>query len=67
MTDTVIDVDVRIDGADVQAGTLYAHLRRGTESAMFSYATSYLARGDAYALDPALPLSSGAISNSRRP
>jgi serine/threonine-protein kinase HipA len=60
MNDTVIDVDVRIDGTDVHAGTLYTHRRRGTESATFSYMTSYLARGDAYALDPAMPLGSGA-------
>jgi serine/threonine-protein kinase HipA len=60
MTDTAIDVDVTINGTDVQAGTLYAHLRRGTESATFSYTTSYLARDDAYALDPALPLRAGA-------
>lgn len=60
MTDTAIDVDVTINGANVHAGTLYAHLRRGTESATFTYTPSYLARGDAYALDPALPLGTGA-------
>jgi serine/threonine-protein kinase HipA len=61
VTDTIIDVDVVINGTDVHAGTLYAHFRRGTESATFSYATSYLARDDAYALDPALPMRSGAL------
>ena len=44
---------------DVHAGTLYTHRRRGAESATFTYAGPYLARDDAYALDPALALRSG--------
>ena len=53
-------VFVTLDGEDVLAGTLFAHRRRRTESATFSYATAYLARPGAYALDPELPLAGGA-------
>jgi serine/threonine-protein kinase HipA len=49
-------------GADnVKVGQLYGHRRRGTESATFQYEPSYLARPGAYAVDPALPLASGAF------
>lgn len=58
---STIEVYVVIDRADVHAGTLFFHRRRGTESATFSYASQYLARPDAYSLDPALPLTSGAL------
>lgn len=44
------------EGADVRVGTLYPHRGRGTESATFSYETVYLARPDAYGIDPQLPL-----------
>ncbi|HKG04780.1 MAG TPA: type II toxin-antitoxin system HipA family toxin [Conexibacter sp.] len=59
MADTAIDVIVQIAGEDVVAGRLWSHRRRGGESATFAYATDYLARADAYALDPALPLATG--------
>lgn len=54
-----MEVVVRIGDEDVPAGRLWSHRRRGSESATFAYATAYLARPDAYALDPMLPLSSG--------
>lgn len=57
---TPVQVHVAIGGADVLAGTLYPHRRRDTESATFSYAPGYLGAGDAYALDPELPLDGGA-------
>ena len=57
---TSIEVHVGLDGREVLAGTLYSHRRRGTESATFAYATGYLSAAGAYALDPELPLSSGA-------
>ncbi len=60
MTDTEVDVVVQIGGDDILAGRLWSHRRRGTESATFSYETTYLARRDAYELDPLLPLSPGA-------
>jgi serine/threonine-protein kinase HipA len=54
-----VDVIVQIDREDVRAGRLWSHRRRGAESATFSYATEYLARRDAYELDPQLPLVAG--------
>jgi serine/threonine-protein kinase HipA len=43
------------------AGRLYAHRRRGVESASFVYDDRFLADPDAYALDPALPLVTGTL------
>jgi serine/threonine-protein kinase HipA len=59
MAEPEVEVVVQIAGEDVLAGRLWSHRRRGTESATFSYATEYLARRDAYELDPTLPLSAG--------
>jgi serine/threonine-protein kinase HipA len=56
MAETPVDVVVQIAGEDVPAGRLWAHRRRGSESATFAYLPDYLARPDAYPLDPALPL-----------
>ena len=57
---TQVQVHVAFGGTDVHAGTLFTHRRRGTESATFTYVTSYLAVPGAYALDPELPLAAGA-------
>ena len=57
---TEVQVYVSLDGRDALAGTLYSHRRRATESAMFTYASEYLATRGAYLLDPELPLRSGA-------
>lgn len=54
-----MEVVVQIGGEDVPAGRLWAHRRRGVESQTFAYSRAYLARDDAYALDPALPLVDG--------
>lgn len=54
-----VDVFAQIGGEDVLAGHLWSHRRRGRESATFSYSTDYLARDDAYELDPMLPLVAG--------
>lgn len=54
-----VDVIVQIAAEDVLAGRLWSHRRRGRESATFSYSPDYLARGDAYELDPLLPLLDG--------
>jgi len=54
-----VDVYVSIDGADALTGRLYARQRRSVESASFAYDEGYLARPDAYTLDPALPLTTG--------
>jgi serine/threonine-protein kinase HipA len=57
MADFQVEVVVQLAGADVLAGRMWSH--RGGESATFSYTTDYLARRDAYELDPLLPLSAG--------
>lgn len=54
------EVSVEIEGQTIAAGRLYSHRHRGTESASFAYESSYLSDARAYALDPALPLLSGA-------
>lgn len=59
MTSREIEVIVQIAGKDVIAGRIWPHLSRQTESATFSYADEYLARNDAYPLDPALGLVAG--------
>jgi serine/threonine-protein kinase HipA len=51
---------------NLRAGRLYAHRRRGVESASFVYDDRYLADPDAYALDPALPLASGTLQTPAR-
>jgi serine/threonine-protein kinase HipA len=56
-----IDVFVSIANRDVLAGRLFAHHRRGTESATFTYDSGYLADVAAYELDPALPLVTGGL------
>jgi serine/threonine-protein kinase HipA len=59
MAEREVEVCVRIGGQDVHAGRLWSHRRKRIESQTFSYSSEYLARGDAYALDPLLPLASG--------
>ncbi|MFI5004244.1 MAG: type II toxin-antitoxin system HipA family toxin [Solirubrobacterales bacterium] len=59
MAEITVEVLVQIAGEDVLAGRLWSHRRRAAESATFAYATNYLARHDAYELDPALPLVAG--------
>ena len=54
------DVTVQLAGEDVPAGVLHTNVRRGVETASFSYADSYLARPDAFAFSPDLPLAPGA-------
>lgn len=51
-----VEVYVQIAGKDVLAGRLWTHRRRSAESQTFSYAPQYLARKDAYELDPLLTL-----------
>lgn len=55
------EVTVQLDGRDVPCGRLYTHVRRGQESASFSYDSAYLMRSDALALSPDLPLGAGSI------
>jgi len=60
-------VSVQIDGRDVFAGTLYAHVRRGVESASFRYDADFLADGSLFPLAPDLPLTDGAIHTQGEP
>jgi serine/threonine-protein kinase HipA len=57
-----VEVTVQIAGLDVLAGRMYTNARRGVESTTFSYDPAYIGRKGAYALDPALPLFSGATT-----
>jgi serine/threonine-protein kinase HipA len=59
MAERQVEVFVQIAGEDVPVGRLWSHRRKKVESMTFSYSSAYLARGDAYALDPLLPLVSG--------
>src|SRR5450755_5122425 len=59
MAEHATEVFVQIAGTDVWAGRLWSHQRHDSESATFAYAEDYLARPDAYQLDPALPLQTG--------
>jgi serine/threonine-protein kinase HipA len=59
MADREVEVWVQIAGEDVHAGRIWSHRHGNVESATFAYASAYLRRSDAYALDPALPLFSG--------
>ena len=61
MSDGPVHVWLAVGTDDVEVGQLYGHRRRGTESATFQYEPSYLARPGAYAVDPMLPLASGAF------
>ena len=61
MAEQAIEVVVVIDHGDVLAGRLFSYRRGGRESASFAYEASYLARQDAYALDPSLPLVQGSL------
>lgn len=59
MADASVEVVVEIGGERLLAGQLWAHRRRGTESATFRYDPGYLANKSAYGLDPGLPLLEG--------
>jgi len=53
-------IQVFLDNAATRCGTLYANVRRGRVSSTFAYASDHLNRPRAYAIDPELPLVSGA-------
>ena len=59
MSESAIEVVAQIGSENVLAGRLWSHRRRQAESATFAYDTAYLARPDAYALDPGLYLVDG--------
>lgn len=59
-----LDITMTLDGADVPCGRLFINVRRGIESASFTYDPTYLARTDAFAISPDLPLGQAAIHTS---
>jgi serine/threonine-protein kinase HipA len=59
MAEQPIRVSVQIAGEDIAAGQLWTHRRANSESATFSYLPEFVARADAYELDPTLPLHEG--------
>lgn len=56
-----VGVYVAVGTRNLFAGRLYPHRRRGIESASFAYDDRYLADREAYALDPTLPMVTGAL------
>lgn len=56
-----LKVTVQLGGEDVPCGRLYTNVRRGHQSASFTYARSYLLRNDAFELSPDLPLGEATI------
>ena len=50
---------VELDGRSVAIGDAHFTFRRGRLTATFSYDRAYIARPGAYAIDPALRLSTG--------
>lgn len=61
MTD--VSVAVEINGITDHLGVLFTHRRGQTESSTFSYDQQYVAREDAYAIDPELPLSTSRVQS----
>ena len=60
-----LDVTLSLGKEDVACGRLYTSVRRGIERATFTYDPSYLARGDAFAISPDLPLGQASIHAAR--
>lgn len=60
-------VSVQIEGEDVLAGTLYANVRRGVESATFRYDAAYARDARAFALAPDMPITEGALHTQGEP
>ncbi len=57
--DPSLEVDVDLDGHSVHVGTAHFTRRGRGVTTTFSYSPTYLARPDAWAIDPALPLDTG--------
>ncbi len=52
-------VTLQINGTDVTVGKLFTSIRRGIESATFTYDTAYMRSSNAVSLCPEMPLSPG--------
>lgn len=61
------EVTVQIEGEDVRVGRLFTNVRRGVETASFTYDAAYLASKQAFALAPDLPLVPGALHSGEAP
>lgn len=57
--DTRLEVDLDLGGQSVHVGTAHFTRRGRAVTTTFTYSPTYLARRDAYAIDPALPLDVG--------
>lgn len=57
--DTQLEVDLDVGGQGVHVGTAHFTRRGRAVTTTFTYSPAYLARPDAYAVDPALPLDVG--------
>ena len=57
--DPSLEVDVDLDGQSVHVGTAHFTRRGRGVTTTFSYSPTYLARPDAWAIDPALPIDTG--------
>jgi serine/threonine-protein kinase HipA len=64
MTPSGAEVWTSLDSTDVLVGRLYAHQRRGAESATFRYDDGWLADRRAYPIDPLLPLTAGSYQTA---
>ncbi|MDR2565800.1 MAG: HipA domain-containing protein [Bifidobacteriaceae bacterium] len=56
---TEVHVYLAASGGDVKAATVYTSVRRGRLTSVLGYEPAYLARSDAYSIDPAIPLMAG--------
>ncbi|ABM10501.1 type II toxin-antitoxin system HipA family toxin [Paenarthrobacter aurescens] len=57
--DSQLEVDLDVGGQAVHVGTAHFTRRGRAVTTTFTYSPGYLARRDAYAIDPALPLDAG--------
>ena len=64
MTDLQAEIWLNLNSQDIHVGTVFDHRSGATESSSFNYTSGYLAAKDAYPIDPALPLASGAFHTS---
>ena len=62
-----LEVTVQVGGSDVRVGVLYAHARRGVESASFRYDEGYLADSRSFPLAPDMPLTDGSLHTQGEP
>ena len=62
-----IDVHLQQPDGPIKVGTAFVTTRRGTVTTRFAYDASYLARSDAWAISPELPLEGGRATTTGLP